>query len=67
MMEMMRMMESSSLMANIKLVNMLLADSAREPVAANPTTKIPAMQITAMSRLKIIKRIASPINNTYIQ
>jgi len=59
--------ESSSLIAYIKLVKMPLMDAAKDPVEMKASKKIPAIQTIVMSRLEIINNIVRLINTRYTQ
>lgn len=60
--EMTRMIDKSSEMAYMKLEKIPLMDAANDPVEVNASRKTPVMQTIVMSRLKIINKIARPMN-----
>jgi hypothetical protein len=65
--EMTSIVERSSVMANMKLVKMLLTELLKEPVAVMAIKKIPAIQTSVVSLLMAMKPIINKIKRTYIQ
>lgn len=65
--EMTSIVERSSVMANIKLVKILLTELLKEPVAVMAIKKMPAIQTRVVSLLIIMKPMINRINRTYIQ
>lgn len=67
MIEITNMVESNSVMANIKLLKMLLTEWLIDPVAVIAIKKIPIIQMREVSLLITIKPIMSAIKTTKIQ
>jgi hypothetical protein len=64
MIEITNMVDNSSVMANIKLLKMLLTDWLRDPVAVIASKKIPIIQIREVSLRITIKPMIKKIKTT---
>jgi hypothetical protein len=67
MIEITNMVDNSSVIANIKLLKMLLTDWLRDPVAVIASKKIPIIQIREVSLLITMKPMIKKMKTTYIQ
>ncbi|EWG12487.1 hypothetical protein PBF_03090 [Cytobacillus firmus DS1] len=65
--EMTSIVERSSVIANIKLVKILLIEPLKEPVAVMAIKKMPAIQTSVVSLLITMKPMMKRIKRTYIQ
>lgn len=66
-MEMTSIVERSSVIANIKLVKILLIEPLKEPVAVMAIKKMPAIQTIVVSLFITMKPMMKTIKRTYIQ
>lgn len=66
-MEMTSIVERSSVIANIKLVKILLIEPLKEPVAVMAIKKMPAIQTSVVSLFITMKLMMKTIKRTYIQ
>lgn len=66
-MEMTSIVERSSVIANIKLVKILLIEPLKEPVAVMAIKKMPAIQTSVVSLFITMKPMMKTIKRTYIQ
>lgn len=66
-MEMTSIVERSSVIANIKLLKILLIEPLKEPVAVMAIKKMPAIQTRVVSLFITMKPMMKRIKRTYIQ